>query len=185
MQFFFRNVVAFDAVKRLTELGYLCEVAAILRMAIEQFAFAGRLWSLPPEFDLQSIRPIQCLNHLKGFVPASGRLYGLLSKYTHFEYDHHTHFFAKSSTEIFTIQRDSVLRAYATHLLFLTMACVSRYVLEIARIQFSEVPDHVKKLGTFVSMVRAYSNEICNILKQDLVLARLDILLTDLATPMP
>jgi hypothetical protein len=184
MQFFFRNVVAFDAAKRLSELGYLCEVAVILRMAVEQFAFAGRLWSLPPELDLRNIRPVQCLNYLKNFVPASGRLYGLLSKYTHFEYDHHTHFFAKSSTEIFTIQRDSVLRAYATHLLFLTMVCISRYVLNLAKLQFTEAPGALKKLDGFVAMVQAYSNEICGIIKQDLVLEKLDLLLRELVAPV-
>lgn len=180
MQFFFRNVVAFDAAKRLSELGYLCEVAAILRMALEQFAFAGRLWALPGSTSLQAVKPVQCLNYLKCLVPASGRLYGFLSKYIHFEYDHHTHFFARSSTEIFTIQRSSILRAYATHLLFMTMVCVSRQILKLAKNQFSEIPGSVKELDKFISDVQAYSSDVCTILKDDIVLADLDILLADL-----
>jgi hypothetical protein len=44
MQFFYRNVIGFDAAKRLSELGYLCEVASILRTALEQFAFCANLW---------------------------------------------------------------------------------------------------------------------------------------------
>jgi hypothetical protein len=79
IQFFYRNLGALDAAKRLSELGYLCEVATILRMALEQFAFAGRLWSLPSHKKIESVRRTDSLHHLKSFVPASGRLYGLLS----------------------------------------------------------------------------------------------------------
>jgi hypothetical protein len=128
-QFFFRTLGSLDAAKRLSELGYLCEVATILRSALEQFAFCSKLLSLKTSEDIKSIRPIQSLNHFKKFVPGAGQLYGLLSKYTHFEFDHHTHFFTYSSTEIQTIRRGAVLRAYATQLLFLTMACVSKYIL--------------------------------------------------------
>ncbi|MGV7219526.1 hypothetical protein [Bradyrhizobium sp. UFLA05-112] len=92
-QFFFRTIGSLDAAKRLSELGYLCEVATILRAALEQFAFCARLLSLGPSEEVKTIRPIQCLNYFKTFVPATGQLYGLLSKYTHFEFDHHTHFF--------------------------------------------------------------------------------------------
>jgi hypothetical protein len=91
-QFFYRNLGSLDAAKRLAELGYLCEVATILRSALEQFAFCSRLSSLTGTEDLKAIRPIQCLNHFKKFVPGAGPLYGLMSKYTHFEFDHHTHY---------------------------------------------------------------------------------------------
>src|SRR5262245_6554747 len=174
MQFFFRNLAAFDASKRLSELGYLCEVAAILRISLEQFAFSARLWQLTGREDLQAIRPIQSLSAFKLFVPASGRLYGLLSKYTHFEYDHHTHFFAKGSNRVFTMQRGAVLRAYATHLVFLTMACISKYVLQVSSKQFATVPTSVQELSDFVQQVNQYSDDVCLILKGDSVLAQLD-----------
>jgi hypothetical protein len=182
MQFFFRNVAAFDASKRLSELGYLCEVAAILRSALEQFSFCARLWKLSGSEKLEAIRPVHSLGALKEIVPAAGQLYGLLSKYIHFEYDHHTHFFERSKTEVFTIQRGSVLRAYATHLLLLTMACVSVYVLRVSPAQFQEVPASVKELATFLEMVDKYSDKVCTIFSRDVVLAKLDILLRDLVT---
>jgi hypothetical protein len=68
-QFFYRNLGSLDAAKRLAELGYLCEVASVLRSALEQFAFWSRLSSLTGTEDPKAIRPIQCLNHFKKFVP--------------------------------------------------------------------------------------------------------------------
>jgi hypothetical protein len=141
INFFYRNLGSLDAAKRLADLGYLCEVANILRSALEQFAFCSKLASLSGTEDFKSIKPIQCLNHLKGYVPAAGQLYGLMSKYTHFEYDHHTHFFTASPSGIQTIQKGPILRAYATHLLFITMACVAKYILAVAPIQFKKTPD--------------------------------------------
>jgi len=130
IQFFYRNLGSLDAAKRLAELGYLCEVANILRSALEQFAFCSKLSSLSGTEEFKAIRPIHSLNHFRKYVPAAGQLYGLMSKYTHFEYDHHTHFFTHGPDKIQTIQKGPVLRAYATHLLFITMACVGKYILE-------------------------------------------------------
>ncbi len=93
IQFFYRSLGSLDAAKRLAELGYLCEVANILRSALEQFAFCSKLSSSSEAEDYKAIRPVHSLNHFKKYVPAAGQLYGLMSKYTHFEYDHHTHFF--------------------------------------------------------------------------------------------
>lgn len=92
MQFFFRNLASLDAAKRLSELGYLCEVATILRSALEQCAFCAELWQMDGSQDLKRLKPNRSLGYLKKVIPAVGNLYGLLSKYTHFEYDHHTHF---------------------------------------------------------------------------------------------
>ncbi len=92
MQFFYRNLATFDAAKRLAELGYLCEVAAILRVALEQVGLCSKLWHLDWKEEIVSLRPSESLNALKAQVPSTGQLYGLLSKYIHFEYDHHTHF---------------------------------------------------------------------------------------------
>jgi hypothetical protein len=182
MQFFFRNLVALDAAKRLTELGYLCEAAAILRSALEQFSFSAKLWEMDGSVDLATLRPRYSLNYLKAIVPACGRLYGVLSTYTHFEYDYHTHFFARSPKAVFTVQRGPVLRAYATQLLFLTMVCVSRYVLYAAAKQFEKVPTSVKELSSFIERANKFSDDVCCILKQDMVLAQFDLLLQDLAS---
>lgn len=177
IQFFYRNLAAFDAAKRLTELGYLCETAAILRSAIEQFAFSGYLWRLSGDEKLEKINRKQSFGHFKSYVPAVGNLYGLLSKYTHFEYDHHTHFFAHSEAEIITVQRAPVLRAYATHTLFVTMACVSVYVLKMAHENFAIVPKSVLELAEFNKKASNYSKSVCSILPEDEVLASLDNLL--------
>jgi hypothetical protein len=177
MQFFFRNLAAFDASKRLSELGYLCEVASILRTALEQFAFCAQLWSLPGSENLQSIRPLHSLNSLKRFVPAAGRLYGLLSKYAHFEYEHHTHFFTRSSERVQTIRMGSPLRGYATHLLLIAMVCVSKYILQMSPEQFGEAPKSISELNEFCEQVNQYSDTVCSTLKSDVIFAELDILL--------
>lgn len=179
-QFFYRALGSFDAAKRLSELGYLCEVATILRSALEQFAFCAKLRSLETSQDFKNIRAIQSLNHLKTIVPAAGRLYGLMSKYTHFEFDHHTHFFSYSPSEVQTIQRAPVLRAYATQLLLISMACIGKYVLAVAPSQFREVPAEVNQIRRFIEKVDEFSDDVCRMLPLDEVLARMDILLQDL-----
>jgi hypothetical protein len=62
------------------------------------------------------------------------------------------------------------------------MACVSRYVLQLSETQFGEAPKSVGELMQFVNGVHAYSDDVCNMLKMDAVLATLDILLTDLVS---
>jgi hypothetical protein len=184
-QFFFRTLGSLDAAKRLSELGYLCEVATILRSSLEQFAFCAKLLSTGPVADVTTIRPIQCLNHYKKFVPAAGQLYGLLSKYTHFEFDHHTHFFTHSPKEIQTLQRASVLRAYSTQLIFLTMACVSKYILVTTPVQFQKAPDSLRDIQVFINAVDTFSNEVCEMLALDELLAKMDMLLQDIVRPRP
>src|SRR6185436_15663046 len=112
-----------------------------------------------------------------------GHLYGILSKYTHFEYEHHTHFFTHSAAEIRTLQRDSVLRAYATHLLFITMACVSRSVLIFAHQRYEVVTESIQKLNSFINSVDKYSDEVCLMLPSDMPLAKFDTLLQAFVQP--
>jgi hypothetical protein len=171
-QFFYRNMVGLDAAKKLSELGYLCEVAVILRSLIEQFAFAAKLRTLPVETELKKIKPVQCLNYLKSIEGTAGILYGLLSKYTHFEFDHHTHFFGRSPEAVFTIQKDSVLRAYSTHLIFLTMRSMAAYFISIAPTQFKKIPQSVVELVDFVRGVAKYSRQVRDLFPSDLVLAQ-------------
>jgi len=177
IQFFYRNLASFDAAKRLSELGYLCEVAVILRSALEQFAFAEELWEQSGAENLESFRPNRSIGWLKRQVPASGRLYGLLSKYAHFEYDHHTHFFARSSDAIHTIQRGSVLRAYATQILFVTMACIGSEVLRNAPSRLNKTGKPISSLSDFLAEVDQFSDDVCRMLPTDLPLAELDVLL--------
>lgn len=177
VQFFYRSLGSFDAAKHLADLGYLCEVANILRSALEQFAYCSRLSTLGGSEDFQSIKPIQCMNHFKNYVPAGGQLYGLMSKYTHFEYDHHTHFFTYSQEKVQTIQRGPVLRAYSTHLLLIMMVCVAKYVLVISELQYGELPKPLQNLKAFIARVDRYSDDVCLMLPRDTVLASMDILL--------
>jgi hypothetical protein len=180
IQFFYRSLGSLDAAKRLAELGYLCEVTNILRSALEQFAFCSKLSSSSDAEDYKAIRPVHSQNHFKKYVPAAGQLYGLMSKYTHFEYDHHTHFFTYGPDEIQTIQKGPVLRAYATHLLFITMACVGKYILAVSPTQFTKVPKSIQDINIFIEDVYKYSDDVCLMLPLDEVLANMDILLQDI-----
>jgi hypothetical protein len=170
-QFFYRNMGGLEAAKKLSDLGYLCEVAVILRSLLEQFAFAAKVRTLPFDAELEKVKSGACINYLKSIEPSAGRLYGLLSKYTHFEFDHHTHFFARSLEAVFTIQKDSVLRAYSIHLIFLTMLSMSRYVCSVASKQFDVLPSSVSNVEEFGLGVVEYSNLVCGLIPSDLVLA--------------
>jgi hypothetical protein len=179
-QFFFRNMAGLEAAKKLSDLGYLCEVAVILRSLLEQFAFAAKVRTLSVETKLEKIKPIECVNYLKSIEKSSGKLYGLLSKYTHFEFDHHTHFFSRSLESIFTIQRDSVLRSYSTHLIFLTMLSMSGYVSSMASKQLRIVPTAVSNLEEFGRKVAEYSKRVCELFPSDRVLAGFDSRIAEL-----
>jgi len=176
-QFFYRNLASFDAAKRLSELGYLCEVSAILRAALEQFAFSAELRNLTGSEKLENLRPNNSIGWLKKRLVGVGRLYGMLSKYVHFEFEHHSHFFAYSPKEVLTLQRSSVLRAYATHLLLLTMICVSRYLLKNAPDQFGETPQPIQELAEFIQDVEKYSKDVCSMLPSDYLLHSMNKLL--------
>lgn len=167
-QFFYRNIASLDAAKKLSELGYLCEVAVILRSMVEQFAFAAKLRTVPATADLKRVRPIACINYLKAMEPTVGPLYGLLSKYTHFEFDHHTHFFGRSQSAFFTIQKDSVLRGYSTHLIFLTMVTMARYMILVPSSQ--QQPQAVIEIPVFIDEVVQYSKEVCTLFRTDSIL---------------
>jgi hypothetical protein len=178
-EFFYRNIAGLDAAKTLADLGYLCEAAVVLRSLLEQFAFAAKLRTLPLSTHLESVRPLHCLNYLKSVEKSSGKIYGLLTKYTHFEFDHHTHFFGRSPDAVFTIQKDSVLRAYATHLLFLTMLSMANYVSVVGPTQFREPHKAVAELKDFAIDVAGYSQEVCNLFPTDRVLARFNHTITE------
>jgi hypothetical protein len=165
-------MVGLEAAKKLSDLGYLCEVAVILRSLLEQFAFAAKVRTLPFETSIEKVKAIECLNYLKSIERGAGRLYGLLSKYTHFEFDHHTHFFSRSPEAVFTIQKDSVLRAYSVHLIFLTMLSMGRYVCSVAPKQFRAIPSCISDLQEFDRRVAEYSKKVCDLFPSDKVLAR-------------
>jgi len=179
-QFFFRTIGSLDAAKRLSELGYLCEVATILRSALEQFFFCARLLARDPSEEIEAIRPVQCLNFFKTFVPSAGRLYGRLSTYAHFEFEHHSHFFTYSPKQVQTLGRSSVLRAYATQLLFLTMACEARYILASSSSRIDELPTSIADFEIFLDEVDRFSVEVREMLPSDAVLGDMDDLLEEI-----
>jgi len=75
------------------------------------------------------------------------------------------------------MQKGPVLRAYATHLLFITMACVGKYILAIAPTQFQTIPKTIQDISVFIEDVYKYSDDVCYMLPLDEVLANMDILL--------
>jgi len=177
MQFFRRSLVSFDAAKRLAELGYLCEPAAILRAALEQIGFCSKAWSLDWRKKLTSIDRKEAIISLKSYAPPAGELYGRLSKYTHFEYDYQTHFLALSPSSIFTLHRSAILRAYATHLLLVTMVCSCKCISKMSLIQFDDLPAAVKDLDNFISQVLSYSNDVRSMFCGDEIFIQLHALL--------
>jgi hypothetical protein len=58
------------------------------------------------------------------------------------------------------------------------MVCVGKYILALSKIQFGESAQFSSAIDKFIKDVHAYSDEVCNFLKLDTVLAELDILLT-------
>jgi hypothetical protein len=52
--------------------------------------------------------------------------------------------------------------------------------LHVSPAQFRKVPKSVQELDSFLEQVSQYSDDVCIILKHDVVLAKLDMLLQDL-----
>ena len=73
-------------------IGHRFEGHAIARLILEQIAWGCAAHSLDTVAEIESIEANGAISDLKRFVPEAGRLYGLLSKKTHINYESHLEF---------------------------------------------------------------------------------------------
>ena len=84
----------------LARRGYVYETALVARGALEQIAWARGAKRSISENDLINLRVQRELGKLKSVYPSVGKLYGTLSKYSHFAADTHNLFYAKNNGEL-------------------------------------------------------------------------------------
>lgn len=103
----------------LARRGYLFETALVARGCVEQLGWAWSAGQVKNEEELFQLSSSRGVGRLKEVYPSVGKLYGVLSKYSHFETALHHWLYAESGNEVATKMADASTKLMATTWLFL------------------------------------------------------------------
>jgi len=110
---FMRIPFSFDLAITCAQRGALFECLAIIRMILEQAAWALDI-RLLDDFDaITSRRTVQSIGSMKSIHPAAGRFYGWLSDHAHWTYDAHIKAFKAAEGTISMLLANSLYKAQA------------------------------------------------------------------------
>ncbi len=82
-----------DTSRMLANRGLFLEIVPILRTNLEMLAWVSKVYFIENDDLVKSIEPQKCVAHLKKIYEPAGSLYGMFSKYTHWNYNIHPKFF--------------------------------------------------------------------------------------------
>lgn len=94
-----------DLARMLANRGVLLEILPILRLCLEMVSWAAVAFHLTNEDDITRLQAQKCISRLKSIYASGGRIYGYLSKISHWEYAIHSIFIG------FERERTGVLKA--------------------------------------------------------------------------
>jgi len=92
--FLLRALSSFTAARRLINWGYLSEPLTILRSILEELAWAYAVGVIFDQKQLSKPNPSKCIGAFKARFSAAGLLYGVLSRFSHMEFEAQKHFVA-------------------------------------------------------------------------------------------
>lgn len=123
-------------------IGHRFEGHAIARLILEQIAWACAAHSLDTVPEIESIEANGAISDLKRFVPEAGRLYGLLSKKTHINYESHLEFLGTENG------RNVIWQAYPRYAecadVMLSLGDLYGLVWELSQFEYIEHPEAVE-----------------------------------------
>jgi hypothetical protein len=90
--FLLRSLSSFRASRYLINLGFFSEPLTILRSALEQLAWCDSVGVRLDERQFKNPQPSKCLATFKQRLSGAGQLYGILSDYSHMEFEAQKHF---------------------------------------------------------------------------------------------
>jgi hypothetical protein len=104
----FRFPHLLDTARMMANRGLLLEVLPMLRLGLEMTAWAHTAFFLTGEEDVINLKAQSCISHLKRTYGSVGRLYGLLSEFTHWGHAIHGEFIDIDDEEKVAIVNGSV-----------------------------------------------------------------------------
>jgi hypothetical protein len=88
----YRIPYALDSARMLSNRGLLLEVLPILRLCLEMMSWAYVAFYMHDLEEVSALKAQSCISSLKASYNSVGRLYGYLSKFTHWGHVVHRHF---------------------------------------------------------------------------------------------
>jgi hypothetical protein len=81
-----------DTARMLSNRGLLLEVLPILRLCLEMMAWSNCAFHMQSEDDVTGLKAQSCISELKSVYETVGKIYGYLSKFSHWGHIVHGHF---------------------------------------------------------------------------------------------
>jgi hypothetical protein len=143
----FRVPHALDTARMLSNRGLLLEVLPLLRMCLEMIAWAHTAYYVSDNDAVVELRAQSCISSLKETYKSAGKIYGLLSQFTHWGHAIHRHFIGVDEANTWVVEASVRYRAIS---LALCLVILDIYV-EVIRKVYGERSD------TLVSKVQGVS----------------------------
>lgn len=125
---------ALDIARMLANRGAFLEVLPILRLCLEMGAWAAKAFYLDDDNKVRNLKASNCIAEAKPIYQSVGRIYGYLSKVSHWEHAVHSHFLNLSEEKV------SIIRASSRHRAISLALClvILDFFVEIMRNLYSD-----------------------------------------------
>ncbi|WP_159998166.1 hypothetical protein [Roseomonas sp. 18066] len=102
-----------DTARHLADQGRLLEAVPALWLALEMMAWAAAAFRITDPAMVKDLKATKCIGRLKPVFPAAGELYGLMSRYAHWEEAIHFGFLSVCEAGTGVLEASSQFRAIA------------------------------------------------------------------------
>ncbi len=126
-----------DTARILSNRGLLLEVLPILRLCLEMMAWANVVFYMQDEDRIVALGPQSCISSLKNVYGASGKIYGYLSKFSHWGHAVHGHFLGIDTQQVAVMSASVRYRAMALALCLVVLDVF----IEVVRKLYAERSD--------------------------------------------
>jgi hypothetical protein len=109
----YRVPYAIDIARMLANRGLLLEVLPVLRLCLEMVAWAQVAFHIENESDVIALKAQNCISQLRNIYENAGRIYGYLSKFTHWGHIIHRHFISLNDEKTAVLYASARYRAMA------------------------------------------------------------------------
>ena len=122
---------ALDAARMLSNRGLLLEVLPILRLCLEMMSWAHVAFRIHDEDKVISLKSQNCISTLKNIYKTSGKIYGYLSRFTHWGYVVHRQFLTADKRRIAVFKASVRYRAMSLALYLVILDILVEVIREM------------------------------------------------------
>lgn len=110
-----------DVARMLSNRGLLLEVLPVLRLCVEMLAWSSVAFHQKDENEVVALQAQSCISKLKTTYKTAGRIYGYLSRFSHWGHDIHGQFLHVSPQQVAVLNASVRYRAMALALCFVIL----------------------------------------------------------------